>query len=424
MTLLVRQTQSCGCDRTETRSGLLTLEDALRINVAGVKALPGVQSLPLEDAVGRCLAEPVLSQTDSPPFTNSAVDGYAVDALDFSGMGPWAIPLTTRIAAGDSAPLLASGTAARIFTGAPLPEGANSVVMQEDTEAEEGRVVVRRLARAGDNVRYRGEDMAQGDTVLEVGRRLSGRDIGLAAAAGARRLVLRRPVRVALLVTGSEVITSGQDLGAGQIRDINGPLLQAALSGPMIERVAHISLGDSLEDIAAAMATLSEKADLVVTTGGVSVGEEDHLHRAFEMLGGTHQFAGVAVKPGKPISRGVFANGAQWLGLPGNPTAAYVGWHVFGRALVAVLSGEKWSQREIIVTSAQDIHHKPGRCELRPARLAGFDDAGRILVTTVSTTQSGRVRPLAEANGVLVIPAEDRDVPKGAQFKFLPFEDQ
>ena len=424
MTLLVRQTQSCGCDCAEAQPGLLSLEEAQKICVAGVDVLSGVQSLPLAEAVGRCLAEPVLSQTDSPPFTNSAVDGYAVDALDFSGTGPWTFPIATRIAAGDNAPMLASGMAARIFTGAPLPDGANAVVMQEDTEVRAGEVVIRRVARAGDNVRYRGEDMAQGDAVLEAGCRLSRRDIGLAAAAGAQKLVVRRPVRVALFITGSEVVDVGQDPAAGQIRDINGPLLQAALSGPEIEIVERISLGDSLEGISETMSAMSEKADIVVTTGGVSVGEEDHLHRAFGLLGGTVHFAGVAVKPGKPISRGSFANGVQWLGLPGNPTAAYVGWHVFGRALVAALAGENWTLRERIVASAQDIHHKSGRCELRPARLSGFDNAGRALVMTVSTTQSGRVKPLAEADGLLVIPAEARDLPKGTQLTFLPFEDQ
>lgn len=414
----------CGCDRAAAvEPGLLTLSDALEC-LAHVEAVSGIDVVPLDQAVGRCLAEPVAAKANTPPFHNSAVDGYAVALRDLKGTVPWSVPIAARIAAGDPLETLTRGTAARIFTGAPLPVGADAVVMQEDVIIENDRVLIRNVLRAGENVRPCGEDMAQGDVVLPAGRRMCRRDIGLAAAAGANELVLRRPVRVALLVTGSEIVDAGQRRTSGQINDVNGPMLQAAMAGPMVEIVARASLPDRLEDLGAAMVALAQSADLVVTTGGVSVGEEDYLHRAFAAAGGYIRFAGVAMKPGKPISFGHFGANAHWLGLPGNPTAAYVGWHVLGRALIAALQGQTSGPRRTIVRSAGDMTHKPGRCELRPASFEGFDAEGRALVGAASATQSGRVRPLAEADGLLVIPAESERMPKGALFEFLPFDDQ
>ena len=424
MTIHTRHREACGCDRAEGLSELLSFEDALALCEARVDVLAGVERVALVDAVGRCLAEPVVSQNNSPPFTNSAVDGYAVHTDVLEGDGPWVLPVSARIAAGDGGRPLERGSAARIFTGAPLPAGANAVVMQEDVTVEGQHVQFGRAVRDGENIRHCGEDLAEGEVVLQAGHRMSRRDVGLVAAAGASEVVVRRPVRVALLVTGSEVVDAGQVLGSGQINDVNGPMLQAAMAGPMVEIVARVSLGDSLQYISAAMASLAEQVDLVVTTGGVSVGEEDYLHRAFAQIGGQHRFAGVAVKPGKPISFGQFPNGAYWLGLPGNPTAAYVGWHVFGRVVVSALQGLNAKPRRSAVALSGALHHKPGRSELRPAQWAGFDAEGRALVSTASATHSGRVGPLAGADGVLIIPAQTEQMPEGALVEFLPFDDQ
>ncbi len=423
MTIHALHTERCGCDRAAVEPGLLALGDALEC-LAQVETLTEVDVVPLDDAVGRCLAEPVVAKANTPPFNNSAVDGFAVALRDMKGNGPWSLPVSTRIAAGDGVVSLERGTAARIFTGAPLPAGADTVIMQEDVAIKKDRALIRDVRHAGKNIRLCGEDMTQGDVVLHAGHRMSRRDIGLAAAAGAREVVVRRPVRVALLVTGSEVVDAGQRLAPGQINDVNGPMLQAVMADPMVEIVARASLPDRLEDLGAAMAALAQSADLVVTTGGVSVGEEDYLHRAFEAAGGHIRFAGVAMKPGKPISFGHFGDKAHWLGLPGNPTAAYVGWHVLGRAVLSALQGGVCGPRKTIVSSIVSIDHKPGRCELRPARFEGFDAEGRALAGAASATQSGRVRPLADADGLLFIPADAEHMPKGALFEFLPFDDQ
>lgn len=424
MTIHTLHAESCGCERADVAPGLLALDDALGLCLGQVRALAETETVPLAEAVGRGLAEPVRSRANTPPFTNSAVDGFAIASADLQGSGPWIMPISARIAAGDGLVSLETGTAARIFTGAPVPTGADAVIMQEDTEIADGRVVLRRSAGKGDNIRLRGEDMAQGDLVLPAGKRISRRDVGLLAAAGAHEVVVHRPVRVALVVTGSEVVDPGQRLAPGQINDVNGPMLQAVMADPMVEVVVRVSLPDTLQDLGAAMAALAQSADLVVTTGGVSVGEEDYLHRAFEIADGTPWFAGVAMKPGKPISFGQFAAGAYWLGLPGNPTAAYVGWHVFGRTVISALQDRACGPRKTIVSSTVDLHHKPGRCEFRPAQLDGVDAEGRILATPVQTTQSGRVLPLAQADGVMLIPADADHMPKGALFEFLPFDDQ
>lgn len=424
MTIHTLHTDHCGCERADVAPGLLALDDALGVCRAHVMPLLDTVVVSLAEAAGRSLAEPVHSAVNAPPFTNSAVDGFAVAIGDMDGSGPGVLPVSARIAAGDGIVSLQKGTAARIFTGAPLPVGADTVVMQEDTTITEGRVLIQRPVRAGENIRQCGEDMAQGDLVLPAGKRISRRDIGLLAAAGASEVTVRQPVRVALLVTGSEVVDPGQRIAPGQIPDVNGPMLQAVMADPMVEIVTTITIPDTLEDLGSAMAALAQSADLVVTTGGVSVGEEDYLHRAFEAAGGQAHFAGVAVKPGKPISFGQFDNGVHWLGLPGNPTAAYVGWYVFGRAVVSALQGVTRGAGKAIVSSTVAIKHKPGRCELRPARLDGFDTEGRTLASPAKTTQSGRVLPLAQADGLLLIPADAEAMPKGALFEFLPFDDQ
>ena len=423
MTVHTLHAEHCGCERADFASGLLALDDALGLCRTHVAPLPETVSVPIAVAAGRSLAEPVFSGSNSPPFTNSAVDGFAVAMQDLKGSGPWKLPVSARIAAGDGIVPLEQGTAARIFTGAPLPFGADAVIMQEDAEVTEGLVLIQGSVHAGENVRLCGEDMAQGDLVLPAGKRLTRRDIGLLAAAGAREVIVRRPVRIAVLVTGSEVVDPGQRLVPGQINDVNGPMLQAVMADRMVDIVTSVCLSDTLQDLCATMAELARSVDLVVTTGGVSVGEEDYLHRAFGAAGGKIRFAGVAMKPGKPISFGQFDNGAHWLGLPGNPTAAYVGWHVFGRVVISALQGVTRGSGKVVVSSTVGIDHKPGRCEFRPARLDGFDTEGRMLVSPAQATHSGRVLPLAQADGVLLIPADAECMPKGALFEFLPFDD-
>lgn len=407
----------CGCGDIEAEPGLIGIDRALA-RIALVPPVQGIETLPLCGALGRVLAAGVRAEGMSPPFDNSAMDGYAVASEAFAGKGPWTLAVTDRVPAGG----LPSGRigglhAARIFTGAPLPEGADAVLMQEAVERVGDTIRVARKPAPGANLRRAGEDMAAGETVLAPGCRIGPRQIAAAAAAGAASLCVRRPIRVALLVTGDEVARGSPSA----IRDVNTPMLMAELAVPEVRlvRCAHgaderMALMDRIGDLAAT-------ADLVVTTGGISVGDADHVKPAIRGLGGEVAFEGVAIKPGKPVAFGRLGP-AYWLGLPGNPLSALVTWQLFGKALLRALSGatSAGAARRNVVTAA-GIRRRPGRCELRPARIAGFDGQGREVVVFEEATHSGRVGGLPGVDGLILIPAEADHLPAGALVEFLPF---
>ncbi|MBY6122006.1 gephyrin-like molybdotransferase Glp [Mameliella alba] len=414
--------RTCGCDESEGAPGLTSLNEALALCAAETPLVPGVDMLPIGEALGRCLSEPVMSRVNVPPFANSAVDGYAVRCGDLIGPGPCILPVVDRTAAGDAPAQLDRIATVRIFTGAPLPAGANAVVAQEHVTLRNGIARFDRLPTVGANVRRAGEDMAAGDVILPAGRRIGPRDIAMMAAAGVAEVRVRRRLRIALLITGSELVAPGQEAAPGKINDVNGPMLEALIAQPGVSIVEKARIGDDLGRLCAELERLSGAVDLIVTTGGVSVGEEDYLRRAVERIGDRLHFAGVALKPGKPVSFGRIGT-ALWLGLPGNPQASFVGWHLFGRAIVDALQGATGKPRKMIVSSAVNLRHKPGRCELRPARLVGFDLRGRATVTAEAATYSGRVSPLADADGLLLLPSEADQIDTSMLLEFLPFEE-
>lgn len=332
------------------------------------------------------------------------------------------LPVGARVPAGQGlATSIAGAVAARIFTGAPIPGGADAVVMQEDVRRDGDVIHLSRRPAPGLNIRRAGSDMAKGAPVLDRGRRLGPRDIATCASAGASMLRVRRRLRVGLLVTGDEVRRTGTARGAAQIWDVNTPMLTASLEATGVEIVASAHGADDLPGLVSQLRGLAALADLVITTGGISVGEADHVKPAFMALGGEVLFSGVAMKPGKPVSAGRIGT-AYWLGLPGNPVSAYVTWQMFGMALLRGLTGEMVGAptRRLVVT-ARDIHRKPGRCELRPATLAGIDSHGREIVQFEDATHSARVGHLPPADGLLFLPADADWLPAGALAEFQPF---
>lgn len=420
MTVAARAS-GCGCDEAALGGGLLPLDAALSRIARDLSPVSGVETVPLEVAAGRILAAPLCARTDLPPFDNAAMDGYALDTRDLTGGGPWLLQVEGRIPAGHKATALLPGHAARIFTGAPMPAGANAVIMQEEVSAEGGAILFRRMPQPGQNIRWAGEEMKTGTKVLRTGQRLDARAIAACAALGHGTLPVRRRLRVALVVTGDELAQPGQHLSGGAIWDVNTAMLRASLSGSETELVGVHHSADTRGRLADMLATLSETCDLIVTTGAVSVGEEDHVVPALTSLGARMIFSGVAIKPGKPVSAGR-VGGAVWLGLPGNPLSAFVTWQVIGRAIHSALCGSTGPgtvTRRVV--AGQRLSHKPGRLELRPARLAGEDRHGRALAHCEAATHSGRVAGLAEADGVLLLPAEAESLPAGGLVEFLPF---
>ena len=308
---------------------MLAFEEALSRILAEVPAPKG-ETVPLSAALGRIVADQIRSPIDLPIFDNSAMDGYAVRAADVASAkpaSPTRLRLAGKVAAGEVfAGVVGSGTCVRLFTGSPLPAGADAVVMQEDTQIESGApsdILILAPAGRGENVRSRGEDVQQGSMLAEAGAVLTPGRIGLLAAAGIGRLRVGRQPVVGLLATGSELTEPGQPLAPGRIYESNRPALAA-----LMERVGAVPktlplVADALAGTSQALEDAFNQCDAVVTSGGVSVGEMDFLKRAFEQIGGELEFWKVAIKPGRPF---VFGRRRERLlfGLPGNPVSALV----------------------------------------------------------------------------------------------------
>lgn len=300
---------------------VLSYEDALNLLLEHALPLERCETVDTANALGRVLATAVVSAIDVPPADNSAMDGYALRVVDLDSAGG-VLPIGQRIPAGTSGGVLAPGTAARIFTGAPIPEGADAVVMQERCVAEAGKVRIDHAVRRGDNIRRRGEDVATGKSVLLAGTCLNAAQMGLAASVGVAALPVVARLRVAIFFTGDELVMPGEPLLAGAIYNSNRYVLHGLLA---TLGCTVTDLGIVRDDLAATRAALraaAEGHDLVLTCGGVSVGEEDHVKAAVQAEGALESWK-VDIKPGKPLAFGRVAE-TPFIGLPGNPVSSFV----------------------------------------------------------------------------------------------------
>lgn len=402
--------------------GPVPFETALAEALALAEPVRETETVALEDATGRVLAAPATTPIPLPPFDNSAMDGYAVRLRDLPGDGPWRLPLARRIAAGDAGGgALPVGGAARILTGAPVPEGADAVVMQENVTVEDGHVVFSRRPRPGENIRRAGDDLAQGSTVLPAGVLIGAREAAALAAAGAARVDVHRRLRVAIFSTGSELRQPGEALAPGQIWNSNRFQLRAALAEPWIDTIDLGAVADEPGLLRRTLEHAASRADLVVTTGGVSVGEEDHMPRLLAEAGGQARVMKVAMKPGKPLTVGTLGK-AIYLGLPGNPVSAFVTWRMIG-SCVAARRGGIARLRPVFTTvraATAETRH-PGRIEFRPVRIVGEAASGEPEAELLAPTFSARLAMLAAADGLAVIPAAAERIEKGDVLRFLPF---
>jgi molybdopterin molybdotransferase len=405
---------------------LLPVDEVERIIRERVMPVSELETVALKAASGRVVAEDVVASIDLPPFDNSAVDGYAVRHADLDAATETRLTIVERVTAGRTAAhALAAGEAARIFTGAPMPAGAETVFMQEDVRLDGEVVIVPPGLEAGANRRLRGEDVRAGSIVLPAGRRLVAQDLALAAAVGLTEIGVRRRVRVAVFSTGDEIVEPGSPRPGPALFDANRYLL-----ADLIDRLgaAPTDLGILPDDpalLARAIAHAAENHDLVLTSGGVSTGEADHVRHAVEKIGHL-VFWRVAIKPGRPVAMGVVPGtrmgaGAAFVGLPGNPAAVYVTFARVVRPLLLRLAGAETPPLVALpVRAAFAYRKKSGRREYVRVKLVRASD-GAIEAVKHPQDGAGVITSLTETDGLIELTDDVTRIEPGAMVGFLSY---
>jgi molybdopterin molybdotransferase len=382
---------------------------------ASTEALPDTESLRLEAALGRVLAKPLRSAHDVPPWDNSAMDGYALHTEDIAAANNTGLPVSQRITAGMAPQPLARGTCARIFTGAPIPEGADTVEMQENVTLDpQGLAHFTSTLKPGQNVRPQGQDIRKGSILLEPGLKLRPQDLGLIASVGLATVEVYKPLRIAVLSTGDELVEPGQALGPGQIFNSNRYTLIGCLQRLGQQVIDAGILKDDPEATRKRLQSLAGRADVIITSGGVSVGEADFLGETLRDHGELTMWK-LAIKPGKPFTLARFA-GTPVLGLPGNPAAVLVTFLLLVRPYLLRRLGVHEVDPVILqVASGFEWKRAGNRDEYLRARL----EEGHVVIA--GNQSSGVLSSASQASGLVCIPA-GTVVSKGETLPFLPFE--
>jgi len=382
-----------------------------------LKRVVGHEDIPVHAAMGRVLADPVVAQRSNPPAANSAVDGYALMGSLF-GASDHLVPLQDgRSAAGQPFDgKVAEGHALRILTGAAMPDGADTVILQEDVTLGEGEIAFRGPLKPGANARQAGEDFADGHVVLPAQHQIGAADMALLAACGAQSVTVYRRLRVAVLSTGDELAEAGQPARADQIYDANRPMLlsMAARMGYDVVDIGRIE--DDREVLRAAMDRAAREADVILTSGGASAGDEDHMSALLQEAGAMATWR-IAIKPGRPLALGLW-NETPVFGLPGNPVAAWVCALIFASPAMAVLSGRGWQAPEgLMLPAGFSKRKKAGRREYLRARVR----AGQVEVFV--SEGSGRISGLSWAEGLVELPDEAMEITPGTPVRYFSYRD-
>ncbi len=407
---------SDGCDRPGDQ--LIPYQEAVARLLQQAQPLTETLTLPVTEALGQVLAEDVQSSINVPPADNSAMDGYAVRSSDLSSANQ--LTVSQRIPAGSMGEPLQAGTAARIFTGAVIPDGADAVVMQEQIERAGDLITINASVQPGQNIRRAGEDIEQGAVILEQGCRIRAQEMGLAASIGYGELTVRRPLKVGIFFTGDELVEPGQKLAPGQIYDSNRYTLNGLLKSLGCDIVDLGIVGDTLEQTTEALQQAAAKADLIISCGGVSVGEEDHVRIALEQLGELFMWK-LNIKPGKPLAFGSI-DGTAFLGLPGNPVSVFATYCLFVSPFIKKMQGRtKLSVPVLQVRADFDWPRPDRRKEFVRARLH-VDEANNPSATIYPNQGSGVLTSTSWADGFVII-NEGQPIESGDMVDYLSFKE-
>jgi molybdopterin molybdotransferase len=399
---------------------LLSVAAMEQLILGRVTPVREAEAVSLRQATGRVLAADLVAAADLPPFSNSAVDGYAVRHADLNPVTETRLAVIDRLTAG-KAPTraIAQREAIRIFTGAPIPRGADTVFMEEDCRREGAFVIVPPGLRSGANRRFAGEDVPRGTTALPAGRRLAPQHVGLVAALGVTRIAVRRRVRVALFSTGDEIVEPGVPRPDAALYDANRYLIAEMLRRLGAEVTDLGILADDPEQLAQAIGRAAISNDLVLTSGGVSAGEADHVRHAVAKIGHL-VFWRIAIKPGRPVAMAVI-NGAAFVGLPGNPVAAFVTFARVVRPLLLRLGGALPEPMIALpVRSGFSYRKKRGRREYVRARLLAAEN-GSVEAFKYPQDGAGIIRSLTETDGLAELSEDVTDLQPGMMVGFLHY---
>jgi molybdopterin molybdotransferase len=399
---------------------MMLVDEAVAIIAARVKAVEEAETVALAAADGRILARDISAPLPLPPFTNSAVDGYAVASRDLPLDQEQTFPVTGRVQAGATAQApVKPGQAMRIFTGAPMPEGADTVFMQEDVRVEEGNVVLPAGLRPGANVRPAGEDIALGHAALKAGQRLRPQDVALAAAFGLTKIEVNRRIRVAVFSTGNELVSPGESRAAAQLFDSNRFMLMAMLAR-LGCKVSDLGiLRDERASLASALRKVAGSHDLILTTGGVSTGEEDHVKAGVESAGKLVLWR-MAIKPGRPVAMGIIG-GTPLIGLPGNPVASFVTFvHVVRPTVLALMGAAQERLVPMPVRAAFSYKKKSGRREYVRVSLRKAAD-GVLEAAKFPREGAGLLSSLVDTDGLVELGEAVTQVEPGQMVGFLGY---
>ncbi len=398
----------------------MPFHDAIRDLSQRIDTVVGTETVPIATAVGRVLAEDIVSDRNVPPHDNSAVDGYAVFYDDIAGEVETRLPVTGRVAAGH--PLgrdARRGEAVRIFTGAPMPDGMDTVFMEEDCTPDGDDVILPAGLKQGANRRFAGEDVKHGDVIVRAGARLRPQEAGLAASVGRDALMVHKRLRAAVFSTGDEVRDPGGEAPDGCIYDANRFTVMSLLSNLDVDVTDLGILPDDQTAIADALGAAAVDHDVLLTSGGVSAGEEDHVKAAVEALGSLH-FWRLAIKPGRPIALGQIGD-AAFVGLPGNPVAAMVTFLMIGQPVVRRLAGERdYRPARFNVPTDFDYKKKTGRREWVRVRYE-MDDHGVPVLRKHHSSGAGILTSLVDADGLAEIGEDVERLAAGSPVAYIPF---